>query len=68
MVFSYVPPSEGAFCGEELLDPGLSGFPLPPGEACVGLRGLETVEDLVPFKELNPDVLDTGIELFVISL
>ena len=68
MVLSNVPSSDGAFWGEELLDTGPSDFPLPPWEACVGLRGLDAVEDLVSSKELNPDDLDTGTEHFVISL
>lgn len=52
MVLSNLLPSEGVFCGEELLDSdwGSGGCPAPSGDSCEGLKGLEEAEDLESFR------------------
>ena len=58
MVRSNFPISEGAFCGEELLDSdcGSGGPSISLEEACVGLRGLEETS-----RELDPVEFDSMV-------
>ena len=53
MVLSNFPPSQGVFCGEELLETAWgSGASPAPGEVCVGLRPDEA-EDLDSSRDLE---------------
>lgn len=64
MVRSNLPPSEGVFCGEELLDSG--GCVAPPAsveEACVGLKGLEEASG-----QLDPVGFDPGVGILLVSV
>lgn len=56
MVRSNFPPSEGVFCGEELLDSASLE------EVCVGLKGLEEAS-----RELEPVEFDTRMGMLLVS-
>lgn len=63
MVRSNFSPSEGAFCGEELLDSdcGSGGPSVSMEEACVGLRGLEETSG-----ELDPIEFGIGVGILLV--